>query len=176
MNGKILTGLMLLFFLMGCAAMEPIEVREKTYGKGIPVITQSFASPKLYPGDTWKVYLKASDPDRDMRNIVCMIEQPGVGVYPLSYIRIGDGNRKEFSGFITLNTAGIRDLDFVHLKLTVQVQDMAGHVSEPAVYPLSFNPRFTQEPPPLGVFLENDLGPIMIKLRSPFEDGVKIED
>jgi len=111
-----------------------------------------------------------------MKNIVCMIEQPGMGTYPISYIRIRERNRKEFSGFITLYTAGVRDLDFVNLKLTVQVQDMAGHVSEPLIFPLSFYPRFTQEPPPPGVFLENDLGPIMMKLRSPFEDGVKIED
>lgn len=169
MNKRILAGFVLLFLAMGCAAMEPIEVREGMYGKAVPVISQSFASKQISPGDTWKVYLNASDPDGDIKNIVCIIEQPGTGAYPISFLRISEGNRKEFSGFIHLYTGGIKNLDSVNLSLTVQIQDRAGHFSQPAVFPLSFNSRYTQENPPPGMFPEKDLGPIMIRLHSFFD-------
>ncbi len=32
-----------------------------------PVITSHFASSDLRPGDTWKIYLKASDSEGDMK-------------------------------------------------------------------------------------------------------------
>jgi hypothetical protein len=173
--GRLWSGLVLFTFLAGCAAMEPLEVREKNYGTAPPVIGQSFASKEARPGDTWKVYLKAEDPNGDLRRIVCTIDQPGMGTYPVSHIRIKEAERKELSGFIYLNTRNSRDLDFVNITLTVQIQDMAGHLSQPAVFPLAFNPRFTQEAPPAGAFPEKDLGPVMIQLRTPSEDSGRHE-
>ena len=173
--GKIWSGVVLFSFLAGCAAMEPVEVREKTYGTAPPVISQSFASKEAKPGDTWKVYLKAEDPDGDMRRIVCTIDQPGMGTYPSRHIRVKEAERKMLAGFIYLNTLTSPDLEFVNLTLTVQIQDMAGHLSQPAVFSLSFNPRSTQESPPQGNFPEKDLGPIMIRLRTPHDDSGKDE-
>lgn len=167
MSEKILSLFALFCFAMGCAGLEPMQVREAKYGKAVPVLHQSFASKQLRPGDTWKVYLQAADPDGDMKNIVCTIDQPGVGGYPVSITRIKDDNRKELSGYIYLNTftGSLKQLEFVNLILTVQIEDMAGHLSKPAVFPLSFSSRFMQEPPPPGTFQEKDLGPIMIDLK-----------
>jgi hypothetical protein len=156
----------LLFLAAGCAALEPIEVREKTYGKAVPVITLSFASKQIRPGETWMVYLNASDPDGDMNYIVCMIDQPGVGSYSPAYTRIKEDEGKELSGYIHLNTAGVSNLNFINLTLQVQVQDKARHFSAPVSFPLSINNRYQQEPPPKDTFKEKDLGPIMITLRT----------
>jgi len=164
--------------MMGCSGLEPIQKREEIYGKAVPVIRQSFASRQTWPGDTWKIFLIASDPDGDMKNIVCTIDQAGVGVYPVSIIRIREGNQKEFSGYIYLNTQSPDDLNFVTLTLTVQVQDRAGHYSAPATFPLLLSGTSVQDPPPPGVFQEVDLGPIMIQLRTirdgdgPFDRGI----
>jgi hypothetical protein len=166
MKKKFLALSILLSLTAGCLAMEPIEVREGIYGKGVPVITQSFASLKIRPGDTWKVYLKASDPDGDMRYIVSVIEQPGIGIYPLSYTRIAEGNRKDLSGYLYLTTIDVQGLNLVNLSLTVQIQDRAGHYSKPVSFPLSFNHRYRQELPPVDVFPEKNLGPILIRLRT----------
>ncbi len=166
MNKKFLASMILPLLAWGCAALEPIEVREQIYGKAAPVISQSFASKQMRPGDTWKVYLLASSPEGQMKNIVCTIEQPGVGTYPVSLLKIKAGEQKQLSGYIYLNTVGVRNLNFVNLTLTVQIQDQAGHYSQPAVFPLAFNIRFQQEPPPPGVYPEKDLGPIMIDLSS----------
>jgi len=167
MERKFLAGFLLLFFLTGCLAMEPIEVREKTYGKGVPVISQSFASPKIRAGQTWKVYLTASESDGEMKNIVSVIDQPGVGTYPVSITRIRkEEDRRELSGYVYLNTPVSGGFDFVNLTLHVQIEDRAGHYSKPVSFPLSFSTRDRQEPAPQGLFKEKDLGPILIQLRT----------
>ena len=173
--GRLLGAFVLFALLAGCAAMGPIEEREKTYGTNPPVIGQSFAPKEARPGDTWVVYLMAEDPNGDMRRIVCTVDQPGMGTYPVSQIRIKEAERKELAGYIYLNIPARGDLDFVTLTLTVQVQDMAGHLSLPAVFPLALNPRSTREAPAQGAFPEKDLGPVMIQLRTPFDDSGKHE-
>ena len=169
MNKKILKRMVFFFSLLaltGCIGLETMEVREAKYGKSVPVIQKSFASKGISPGETWKIYLIASDPDGEMKNIVCTIDQPGVGAYPASFTKIKEDNRKELSGYIYLNTQSLDDVTFVNLTLTVQIQDKAGHFSSPAIFPLSFTSRFRQEPFPPGVFQEKDLGPILIRLRT----------
>ena len=137
-------------------------------GKGIPVISESFASPSLAPGETWKVYLNASDADGDMKNIVCTIDQPGIG--PSSgFTRIKEENRQQFSGYIYLFTGGMGGVNLTNLTLTVQIQDRAGHFSNPVSFSLSIELRAQQETPPLDTFREKDLGPIMITLRSSID-------
>lgn len=163
----------LLFLMAGCAALDPVEVREQKYGKSIPIISESFASKQIKPGDTWKVYLKAYDPDGDMQNIVCVIDQAGKGVYPVSRTKIREEDRKELSGFVYLFTAGIQGLNYVPLTLTVQIEDKAGHFSQPVSFPLYINNVSNQEKPPSGVFQEKELGPILINLRPLGEDGDK---
>jgi hypothetical protein len=156
----------LILFVLGCAAMGTLQEREKIYGKALPVIIQSFAAKEIRTGDTWKVYLNASDPDGDMKNIFCVLQQTGLGVYPVGITRIKEGDRRELSGYLYLNTPDPSNaLNFAELTLTVQIQDRAGHFSEPAIFPLSLQSRSTQKAPPSEVFQEQDLGPVMIQMR-----------
>jgi len=161
----------LLFLITGCASMGSLEEKEQKYGKSIPVITQSFASPNLRPGDTWKVYLKASDPDGDMKNLYATVFQYGKGPYPLSITKIKEGDGRDLSGYFYLNTGSDPGMMFKNLILTVHIQDKAGHFSAPAVFPFAFHSGSVQQTPPTGVFLEKDLGPIMVSLRSSSEGG-----
>jgi len=173
MKNGIVTGLVTLLLTAGCATMMSFEEKEKIYGKEAPVITETYASKQINPGDTWKVYLKASDPDGDMQSIVATVDLVGSGTHPVSYTRIKDGNRKELSGFVSLNTwnpSGEAWLNNLTLTLTVQIKDRAGHLSKAVTFPLEFNGRYIQEPPPPGVFPEQNLGPIMITLRSFHDD------
>ncbi len=130
-----------------------------------PVITKIFASPHLRPGETWRVYLIASARDGVMKNIVCTIDQPGVGTYQPSITRIDPSRGKELNGYIYLPTSVSDRLDNVTLTLTVQIQDTAGRYSNAAQFNLEMNYTYQQEPPPPGVFQENDLGPIMIPVH-----------
>ena len=147
----------------GCATLPGSGTGEKA----TPVITQSFASKEIRTGDTWKVYLQVSDPHGEMKNIYAVIDQPGVGQYPLSILRVKPENQKELSGYIYLSTATpVAPLYFLNLMLTIHVQDSSGNFSQPAVFPLSINSRSTQEVPPRGMFKEVALGPVMITLKT----------
>jgi hypothetical protein len=174
---KLLVLFWLVAALAGCATPEkkgagiPSEPSQPArFPRAVPVITQSYASPQISPGSNWKVYLKASDADGDMKAFFCTIHQPGVGIYPVSITRIKEENQKELSGYLFLNVSAFRNLDLLELTLTVQIQDRAGQFSEPANFPLSINSRYAQQPPPAGVFQDNSLGPVMIQLRTVGDD------
>jgi hypothetical protein len=171
MKNGIVAGMVVLLLTVGCATMMSFEEREKLYGKEAPVITETYASKQMNPGDTWKVYLKASDPGGDMESIVATVQMVGSGTHPVSFTRIQDGNRKELSGYVSLSTpSGEGWLNNLTLTLTVQIRDRARHLSKAVAFPLEFNSRYVQEPPPPGVFPEQYLGPIMITLRSFHDD------
>jgi hypothetical protein len=171
MKNRIVAGMVFLLLIAGCATLMSFEEREKTYGKEASVITETYASKQMKPGDTWKVYLKASDPDGDMESIAATVDLVGSGTHPVSYTRIKDGNRKELSGYVSLSTpSGEGWLNNLTLTLKVQIKDRAGHLSKAVTFPLEFNGRYVQEPPPPGVFPEQYLGPIMITLRSFHDD------
>ena len=92
--------------------------------------------------------------------------------YPISMTRIKAENRKELSGYIYLNTVTAeKSMEFATLKLVVYVGDGAGNFSEPAIFPLELSLRGIQSSPPAGVFKENNLGPVMIRLRPAGNDG-----
>ena len=131
---------------------------------GVPVINRSFASREICPGDTWKVYIHASDPEGDMKTIICAVSQPGRGSYPVSYVNVPKGQGGEFSGFIYLNTGAGQRLPFIHLTLQVEIQDRAGNLSHPVSFLLAFNHRAEQETPPPGLFQDQELGPIMTSI------------
>ncbi len=138
-----------------------------------PVITQAYAATQMRPGDTWKVYINASDPNSDLKYVVATIHQPGRGGgYPPSYTRVKGGNVHDLSGYVYLNTViNIQQgLNFTNITLTVQVKDKAGNFSNPVSFPLHFQMSARQEPPASGVFQEKDLGPVMIQI-SPLGDG-----
>ena len=152
-----------LFLAIRVAALAGSEVTEKE----IPIVSQSFAAKEIRPGEAWKVYLNISHPNGEMTNIFAVVNQPGVGQYPMSIIRVKAENRKELSGYIYLPTStSWHSLNYVNLILTVQVQDRAGNFSAPAVFPLSLSSRFSQEAPPQGVFQEQELGPVMVRLKT----------
>ncbi len=135
-------------------------------GSQNPIIMESFAAKEIRSGATWKVYLKASDPAGKMKFIYATIDQAGGLAYPLSRTRIKSQNSKELSGYIYLFTPSPAryDMNFQTLTLTVHIGDGSENFSNPAMFPLTFQARADQEPPPPGVFKEEDLGPIMIQL------------
>ncbi len=149
-------------------------IAEPSAAGGAPVIAEAYAAPTIYPGQTWRVYLKASDPSGGMRYIVSEVSQPGAGESPVSYTRVKGDDAKELNGYVYLNTAGpsgYASLYFSTLTLTIQIKDNAGRYSRPVELALYFDPRAPgeQATPPAG--LQNrDLGPIMIPLH-PFVGG-----
>ena len=173
MGKKALSIGILLFLATGYVSLTATEAREEKNTMGNPVITQSFASKEVRTGDTWKVYLNASDPEGKMKNFYVIVDQPGVGQYPLNIIRIKEANQKELSGYLYLHTSSsISSLNLLTLTLKVWIQDRSGQFSEPVVFPLSIRDRYTQKAPPQGVFKDQSLGPVMVTVEKPTGGGV----
>jgi hypothetical protein len=164
MNKNLSVAAIVMFCLaVGFAAPAGSEVM----GKGTPVITQAFASKEIKPGEAWKVYLNVSDPNGEMKNIFAVVYQAGVGEYPMSIIKVKEESRKQLSGYIYLPTStSWYPMDYVNLTLRVEIQDRSGNFSAPAVFALSLSSRFSQEAPPQGVFQEQELGPVMVRLKT----------
>ncbi len=163
MKEKILAAVFVFLCLaIGCATLEG----PKGVVKATPAISQTFASEEIRTGDTWKIYLNASDPNGEMKKIYAIVDQPGQ-TYPMSITRVSKENGKEFSGYLYLSTASpATPLEGTSITLTLQIQDRSGNFSPPAVFPLTLKSRATQEAPPQGVFKERDLGPVMVTLKS----------
>ena len=143
MNKTIAVLIIILMMAPGWALLERIPAKAAMEESGIPAIVQSFAPAQIRPGDVWKVYLKASDPEGKMKYIFATVSQPGTGTYPVSIIRIKEENAKELSGYIYLNTAPARLPEFFNRSLTlaVNIQGKGGRFSQPAVFPLLFQAR-----------------------------------
>ena len=140
-------------------------------GKGVPRIIDTFAAKGISPGKTWKIYLRAEDAHGDMKYIICTLDQAGAGVYPVSLIKIPADQQRSLCGYIYLNTGGVKRLDFLSLMLTINIQDGAGNYSDPVLLPLNLDPRAEEEHPPMGLFEDRDLGPIMINLTFQASDS-----
>jgi hypothetical protein len=172
MNRKTLALFVAIVLAMGWAMFQPEAAQTAAEGKTPPVIVQSFASKELRPGDVWKVYLKASDPEGQMKYIFATVSQPGANAYPVSIIRIKGENQKELSGYIYLNTAPAAHVNFFNLTLTLSVSIKGtGGFSQSADFPLSFEAKAAQEAPPDGVFKEQNLGPISVTLQTVSPGG-----
>jgi hypothetical protein len=159
--------ILILYLAGGFSPLASAEVQEGTVGKAGPVITQSFASKELRPGENWNVYLNVSDQGGNIKRIFSVVYQLGVGEYPVGITRVKTENNKELSGYLYMHTSapGFSG-QFVKLTLTVYVQDRAGNFSQPAVFPLFIHERAKLEKPPQGVFKEQAIGPIMIQLQN----------
>ena len=169
MNKKTLALFVAVVLAAGGAMLEPRTAQPAVEGEKGPVILQSFASKELRPGDVWKIYLKASDPEGLMKYIFATVSQPGTNAYPISIIRIKGENQKELSGYIYLNTAPAAQASFFNLTLTLTLSVSikgSGGFSEPAVFPLAFEAKTAKETPPDGVFKEQNLGPISVTLQT----------
>ena len=165
MNKIYWRGVLALFLLAGCAACESLEQKEEKYGKAPPVIEQSFAPKAMEKGDTWKIYLKASDPDGDMKTILAYFEGGAiVGTTAVSSTQIKEKDRREMSGYLYWYPGLALDV-FQEVVMIIQVQDMAGHFSNPVSLPLRIQPSGSQELPPEGAFQEKELGPVMITVQ-----------
>mgnify|MGYP000595608077 CR=1 FL=1 len=129
---------------------------------GGPVITRAFAATEISPGETWKIYLRATDPQGRMKAIYATVVQPGRGPLATAPIPLAEDQRRELSGFLYLHTSGHQGLAFETLTLTVQVRDRAGNFSPPVSFSLALNPRAGREEPPPGIFQERALGPLLV--------------
>jgi hypothetical protein len=148
----------------------------KKSGGSPPVITHWFAAEQLHPGDTWRIYVAAKDPDGDMRQFVAVLDQVGYGSYPASYRRIKKKNGGELKGYLVVYSTtgmGLRMAEWTQLKLTLSIRDRGRNSSNKVVLPLVLSLGAKQQPPspPFDSGGLDKLGALWFDLVDPSRDG-----
>jgi hypothetical protein len=118
--------------LSGCApvTMTPAGVPQpQAIGPAhAPLLEDGFAVSSLWGGETWRIFLRGSDPDGDMLHLWVVVTQLGKRT-DTEIIPLKGRNQVEFAGFLTLETPSwIRSWEFVRVE--VRVRDRAGNLSD----------------------------------------------
>jgi hypothetical protein len=131
------------------------------------VIVDYYAAKVIRPGDTWKIFLRAEDPDGDMSDIAAVLWQAGAGTYPTEVTRLKGDDRKEFSGYLFLSTPNDSNLMSDEMELTILVRDSQGNRSQPIKLPLRFSLGARQEVPETWAEADKHrLGALMINIET----------
>lgn len=150
--------------LVACAAVS----KPQAVGDHPPVIDEYFASPTVGRNQTWKIFIKAHDPDGDMYEARFRIDQAGV-LYDdlLGDVRIQPEFRKEMDGYFYLhpNYAVRGPLLFAYIDMLVSVTlvDAGGRSSRTIELPLRIGGR-AAVPDPQG-FQNRPLLPVPFVIR-----------
>ncbi len=167
MYAKLFLSFCLLSLTLGCdwPLFSAIQRLERVHGPTPPGINEAYAPRIVQAGDGWRIYLKAADPDGDMKAVVATFEQGGRGASAPAATLLGPQNQKALNGFFVVNTAGWTNM--VDAGVRVKIEDMAGHFSNEVSFPLSILPQYSVPPPSLNVFAENNLGPLAVSREGP---------
>ena len=167
MMRKVCQALVVFLLLSGCAAYQH---QGETADTGHPpIILATYAPEVIRPGAVWRVYLKATDADGDMKDIAAVMRQTGFGYYSTDITWIKKGDAKEVAGYLYLNTPVDPTLLSDRFILTLLVEDRQGHKSEPVKVPFHFDYVEAEKlPESWQAVAENRLGGILIKIQSSF--------
>ena len=170
MNKKIYVLLALCILISGCASFTRCE-KISTSGKGQPpVIFDSYAPSQIRPGTTWRVYLRAKDPDGDMKETIQVLMRGGSGPFKTTFAPLRAEHSAEMGGYFFLRTpssaqADYSRLGFMGLTLRITIRDCQGNKSEQVEFPLDFTLETAQYlPPEWKDVADSSLGAIMFDL------------
>jgi hypothetical protein len=125
--------------LVGCAGIQRYAASTPVDKGRPPVVVDVYAAPSIAPGDAWTIFLKAEDPDGDMKSITAVLWQAGVGYYPPEVTMLKPGDGKQFSGYLLQQTPVDFSLNWDELELTLYVRDAQGNVAQSVKLPLRFD-------------------------------------
>jgi hypothetical protein len=122
------------------------------------------------PGDVWRIYVEAHDPDGDMRQFVCVFKQTGFGSYSPDYVVIRGPHGEKLKGYLRFFSGaggGLKVDEWTQLSLTVYIRDRGRKNSNKVVFPLSLSRGSKQgpPPPPFDTGQVDRLGTITTELR-----------
>ena len=164
---RILLGLALGGLLWGCAGL-PYQERHTPQDNGqAPELLDYYAPQVIRPGYTWRIYLHARDNDGDMHYIFASMWQAGVGAYPVDSTLIKTRDKREFAGYLFLNTPADQDLVWDNFYLEVLVRDRRENRSKTITVPLTFDYVPAEElPDKWATAARYRLGVISIEIQS----------
>ena len=170
MNKKIYVFVALCILVSGCASFTRCD-EISTSGTGQPpVILDSYAPSQIRPGATWRVYIRAKDPDGDMKETIQVLMRGGSGPFKTTFAPLRAEHSAEMGGFFFLRTpssaqADYSRLGFTGLTLRITIRDCQGNQSEQVEFPLHFTFEAAHDlPPEWNDVADRSLGAVMIDL------------
>jgi hypothetical protein len=166
-------------WLAGCAgypetkAAPPQKVPGSTGSaeSEAPRWIDSYASSWIAPGEEWRIYVKAKDPEGDFRWIYAWVEESNPSG-PQTPVRLPTAG-KMLDGYLTINTLqfGNTDQDWTArwARVLVNFENEAGFQSPRRAFDLNFALGVKQSTPPKGAFADNFLGMIPVSPFGPNE-------
>ena len=178
MNKKIYVLLAVCILISGCASFTRCE-KISTSGTGQPpVILDSYAPSQIRPGATWRVYLRAKDPDGDMKEMIQVLMREGSSPFNTAFTQIKAEHSAEMAGYIFLRTPSTATADynrliFMGLTLRITLRDCQGNKSEDVEFPLHFTLEPAQQdlPSEWQDVADRSLGAVMIDLGDILNRG-----
>ena len=143
MNKKIYVLLALSILISGCASFTRCD-KTSTSDKGQPpVILDSYAPSQIRPGATWRVYLRAKDPDGDMKQMIQVLVRGGSGPFKTTFAPLRAEYSAEMGGYFFFRTpspaqADYDRLGFLGITLRIALLDCQKNKSEYVEFPLHF--------------------------------------
>ena len=170
MNKKIYVFLAVCILISGCASFTRCE-KTSTSGKGQPpVILDSYAPSQIRPGATWRVYIRAKDPDGDMKQMIQVLMRGESGPFKTTFAPFKAEYSAEMGGYFFLSTpspaqADYDRLGFVDITLRIALLDCQKNKSEYVEFPLHFTFEAAHDlPPEWQDVADSSLGAIMFDL------------
>ena len=142
---KLIIAIFLLIFAAACASTGDPQPT----GTAEPVIDEAWASPTVTWGETWKVYVKAHDPDGDMFATIFDVDMPGV-LAPASwgYRMLTKDMRSGFDGYFYLHMPGSGwKTGVIKMTVTMTLEDRGNRKSRTVSFPLKLGLTPQQAPP-----------------------------
>ena len=128
---------------------------------GPPVLEKIWVSPEMNLGGMLKVYIKASDPDGDMRWLIVGAGR-GKQVVAAVPIRLGKDMRKSINGYVYFDTKRAQRGGVATGTIEVQIEDWKGNESEAMSATIKIMPKDAKAQKPPADFQEVAIGPIML--------------
>jgi hypothetical protein len=157
MRKAILFGLVLGVMVLG-TAME-------SRAQNAPVLEKVWVSPEVNRGDLLKVYIKASDPDGDMKWIIVTAgARKGAGAISSSVIRLWIEDQKDLNGYVFWDT-GQAPSTGASGTLEITIEDWKRNESKTLSLPVKIVPMGAKSQSAPEEFKEKEIGPIMMDAR-----------
>jgi hypothetical protein len=172
MKKRIYLVLGLSALIWGCASFTNCE-KISTSGKGQPpVILDSFAVSEIRPGASWRVYIRAKDPDGDMIETIQIIIRGDSGPFKTAFSPLHAKYSAEMNGYFFLRTPPSTQADYTRLgnmglTLRMSIRDCQNNESEHVEFPLRFTPKASHDlPPEWNEVADLSLGAVMFDLTT----------
>ncbi len=151
MRRGIWLGLVLGLMVLGAASVCSAQ--------GGPVLEKVWVSPETNHGQLLKIYVKASDPEGDMRWVYVSVgrgKQTTVG----APTRIKKDSAKELNGYLFVDTKDFR-MQNVTGTVEVMIEDWKGNESETKSVPVKIVAKGAKVEKPPADFKDVAIGPVM---------------